>query len=130
MRRRTKRRPRDLAFPEALAVFWKGMPGQGDAAGPAWTLLTSHGVVLFVIAANSACTTAQIARASRLTTRRVVQLIHQLQDAGLVKVKKIGRQNTYLVNRDAAFRHPTLAHVTLGQFQDLLLAESWPSNPW
>jgi hypothetical protein len=39
-------------------------------------------------------------------------------------VKKVGRQSTYLVNRDAAFRHPTLSHVTLGQFQDLVVAES------
>jgi hypothetical protein len=28
------------------------------------------------------------------------------------------------INRNAFFRHPTLSHVSLGEFKDLLLAEA------
>ncbi len=62
-----------------------------------WTLLTSHGHVLFYLAAE----------------RRVVAVLHDLEAAGMVRATKMGNRKHYEVNPDAKFRHPTLSHVAL-----------------
>lgn len=80
-----------------------------------WTLMTSHGVVLFYIAANPRSTVRSIASAVGLTERRVQTVIQDLGRADMITVSKVGNRNVYQVNEDARFRHPTLSHVLLRQ---------------
>jgi Winged helix-turn-helix DNA-binding len=85
-----------------------------------WSLMNSHGIVLFYVAANPDSTMREMSTAVNLTERRVSQIIRDLVDSELLTVTRIGRRNGYSVNSHASFIHPTLSHITLGQFETLL----------
>lgn len=87
-----------------------------------WSLVESHGLVLFYIASKPDTTMREVSQALDLTERRVSQIIGDLSESGLIDVEKRGRRNTYSINRDASFRHPTLSHIKLGEFEELLLS--------
>jgi hypothetical protein len=87
-----------------------------------WTLMATHGIVLFYIAANPDSTMRQMAESLNLTERRIAQVVRDLSDAGLLSVTRNGRRNAYSVNPEANFRHPTLSHITLGRFVQVLSA--------
>jgi len=78
-----------------------------------WYLVSSHGAVLFCIAAHQGCTVKDLADMLCLTRRTVWGVIGDLRRAGMLKVKKNGRVNHYTVNLDAPFRHPTIEGYTL-----------------
>ena len=84
-----------------------------------WYLYSSHGTVLFHIAANPQCTTRDIADAMFLTQRTVWGVIGDLKRAGMLSIRKNGRRHHYTVNLDAPFSHPTVRgyalHDILGQ---------------
>ena len=85
-----------------------------------WNLMATHGIVLFYIAANPDSTMRQMSEALSLTERRIAQVVRDLADAELLNVKRNGRRNSYSVNPDAGFRHPTLSHITVGKFVEVL----------
>jgi DNA-binding IscR family transcriptional regulator len=85
-----------------------------------WNLMATHGVVLFYIAANPEATMRQMSESLNLTERRIAQVVRDLADADLLTVTRSGRRNSYSVNPDAKFRHPTLSHITLGRFVKML----------
>jgi hypothetical protein len=85
-----------------------------------WNLVSTHGLVLFYIAANPDATMRQMSEALNLTERRIAQVVRDLSDAELVSVTRSGRRNSYEVNPEAGFRHPTLQHVPLGRFVEIL----------
>ncbi len=89
-----------------------------------WNLMATHGVVLFYIAANPDSTMRQMSEALNLTERRIAQVVRDLADADLLTVKRNGRRNSYAVNPDASFRHPTLSHIQLGHFVKMLSSVS------
>lgn len=85
-----------------------------------WNLMATHGIVLFYIAANPDATMRQMSESLNLTERRIAQVVRDLAEAGLLTVKRNGRRNSYAVNPDANFRHPTLSHIRLGHFVKML----------
>ncbi|KKL19005.1 hypothetical protein LCGC14_2469820 [marine sediment metagenome] len=78
-----------------------------------WYLVSSHGSILFYVAANPDCTISEIADAMSLTRRTVWGVIGDLRRAGTLHVRKEGRRHHYSVNLDAPFLHPTLRGYTL-----------------
>ena len=78
-----------------------------------WYLVSSHGNILFYVAANPDCTIRDIAEAMSLTRRTVWGIIGDLRRAGMLNVRKDGRRHHYAVNLDAPFYHPTLEGYTL-----------------
>jgi DNA-binding MarR family transcriptional regulator len=93
---------------------------RGDAMASEWTLMETHGLVLFLIASQPDLTMRAIAETLGITERRVNQIVQDLAGADLVRKTKLGRRNFYSLNPDAGFRHPTLSHVTLGKFIEVL----------
>jgi DNA-binding MarR family transcriptional regulator len=85
-----------------------------------WNLMATHGIVLFYIAANPDSTMRQMSEALSLTERRIAQVVRDLSEAELLYVIRNGRRNSYTVNPNAGFRHPTLSHITLGKFVEVL----------
>jgi hypothetical protein len=73
-----------------------------------WYLVSSHGSVLFYIAAHPDSTVAQIADALSLTTRTIWNIVADLRRSGMLKFRKQGRRHYYSVDLDAPFRHPAL----------------------
>ena len=90
------------------------------AASKNWNIMATHGVVLFYIAANPESTMREMSEALNLTERRIAQVVRDLADADLLSVTRVGRRNSYVVNPDGKFRHPTLSHIRLGNFVNVL----------
>lgn len=78
-----------------------------------WSLVSSHGSVLFFIACNPGCTVDDISEGLEVTSRTAWSLVGDLRRAGMLQVRKSGRRNRYSVNPDAPFRHPTIGGVPL-----------------
>jgi hypothetical protein len=62
----------------------------------------------------------QMSESLSLTERRIAQVVRDLAEAELLGVTRNGRRNSYSVNPNAGFRHPTLSHITLGKFVEVL----------
>lgn len=71
-----------------------------------WTLMASHGTVLFYVALHKDATIRDIADAIELTERRVSQIVRDLARTDILSVERRGRQNVYEVNPDATFEAP------------------------
>lgn len=78
-----------------------------------WYLVSSHGSVLFFVAAHPGCTASDIADSLALTARTVWGIVGDLRRAGMLNVTKSGRRHYYSVNLDARFRHPVLQGIPL-----------------
>jgi hypothetical protein len=85
-----------------------------------WNLMATHGIVLFYIAANPDSTMRQMSESLNLTERRIAQVVRDLADEDYLTVTRNGRRNSYSVNPDAPFRHPTLSHVRLRKFVEMI----------
>ena len=79
-----------------------------------WYLVSSHGAVLFCIAADPGCTVTDLAETLCLTRRTIWGKVGDLRRAGMLEVRKNGRRHHYTVNLDANFPHPTIEGCTLG----------------
>ncbi len=90
---------------------------------PTWSLLSSHGLVLFHIAANPNQTLRQLSDTLGLTEYWVGQIVKDLAAAEMLRVERRGLRNHYQVNPDAHFRHPTLAHIPLAQLLACVVSE-------
>jgi len=88
--------------------------------GAQFTLLTSHGHVLFYLATEPDATGRQITAALGLSERRVISVLHDLEDAGMLTSTRVGVRKHYEINPDAHFQHPTLSHVRLGDVMGLI----------
>jgi len=80
-----------------------------------WYLVSSHGSVLFFIAANPDCTISEIVDGMSLARRTVWGLVGDLRRAGMLSVRRAGRQHHYRVNLSGPFLHPTLDGVQLSK---------------
>jgi hypothetical protein len=103
-----------------LFTRYKGGETNGSEMRPTWTLVTSHGLVLFYVASHPSVTIREIATEVGLTERRVMEILKDLRDADLLSVVREGRRNSYSLNPDATFRHPHLAHVSVQAFLRLV----------
>jgi predicted transcriptional regulator len=88
-------------------------------AYPSWTLISTHGHVLFHIALNGDVTMREIADALGITERRVAQIIKDLCDAELLVSERHGRRNSYIVNIDAHFLAPPVQQIRIADFLSL-----------
>jgi DNA-binding MarR family transcriptional regulator len=71
-----------------------------------WTLMASHGTVLFFLATHPSATIREISTAMNLTDRRVSQIIHDLADSEVLLIERRGRRNLYEVNPESTFHNP------------------------
>jgi len=87
---------------------------------PTWTLISTHGLVLFHIALIGDSTMREIAEELGLTERRVAQIIRDLSDAEMLSTVRNGRRNTYAVNIDAHFMAPPVQSIRIADFLNLV----------
>ena len=86
--------------------------------------LSNYGHVLVCLAKDPDARMRDVADVVGITERAVQHIVHDLVEQGYVRKDKVGRRNRYDVVRDARFRHPLEAHVTLGQFVALVVDEA------
>lgn len=93
---------------------------------PQSTLMTSHGLVLLYAAANPSMTIRRMSDDLALTERRIIDIIHDLAAANLLRISRNGRRNQYRLNPEAHFSDPMLASVPFQAFVNLW--RSWNNN--
>jgi hypothetical protein len=82
-----------------------------------WTFITNHAQVLLAVARDPAATVAQLAAAAQITERSAYRILADLQRAGYVQRRKLGRHNAYEINPSLPLRDPTVEN---GSVRDLL----------
>ncbi len=87
---------------------------------PHWTFLSNHGHVLMCLAADPHARLRDIADRVGITERTVFGIVENLEQAGVVVREKVGRRNTYTIDRSVHLRHEIESSRTVGDLIDLL----------
>ncbi|EQC46954.1 winged helix-turn-helix domain-containing protein [Bacteriovorax sp. DB6_IX] len=91
-----------------------------DNNRPSWTFFSNHGHIYFLLAANEDITAREIAMRVGITERAVLGIIQDLNEAGYIIKKKVGRANRYSIISDKTLRHPLESNVLLKDLVDLI----------
>jgi predicted transcriptional regulator len=83
------------------------------ADGKPWTFLTNHARVLICVARNPEIRMRDIAAQIGITERAAQLIIADLEEAGYLTRTRVGRRNTYKIDRGRPFRHPAEAGTAL-----------------
>lgn len=78
-----------------------------------WTFLSNHGHVLVHLAKNPEARIREIANEIGITERATQGIIADLEAEGYLTVERVGRRNSYQINRKSKFRHPAEAHRSI-----------------
>lgn len=89
-----------------------------------WTFLTNHAHVLLCLARDPSLRVRDLADQVGITERAVGTILGELEEAGVIAVKREGRRNTYRVHGRIRLRHPVEAHRTVGDLISLVGADS------
>lgn len=90
-------------------------PEPRENADRAWTLLTNHGRVLLLIAADPQARVRDLADEAGITERATHMIITDLENAGYIRRHREGRRNVYEVLPGQPFRHSAEAGHTVGE---------------
>ena len=85
-----------------------------------WTFFSNNAHVLVCLTHTPQPTTREIALQVGITERAVQRIITRLISAGVVKVSKEGRRNSYKLDLKQRLRHPLESHKTIGEFIQLI----------
>jgi DNA-binding transcriptional ArsR family regulator len=84
-------------------------------------LLTNHGHVLACIAADPDVRLRDIAEAVGITERTAAQIVTDLEVAGYLTKRRVGRRNRYELDGKRKVRTPQLPTMTVAQLLGVLL---------
>lgn len=90
-----------------------------------WTFLSNHSHVIIALAKEPDLRIRDLAEAVGITERAVSQILVDLHGAGVLKKRRIGRRNRYVVDAGAPLRHAVEAHRTVA---DILRLAETPST--
>jgi DNA-binding transcriptional regulator LsrR (DeoR family) len=85
-----------------------------------WTFFSNNAHVLVCLTHTPQPTTREIAVQVGITERAVQRIVTKLISAGVVKVSKDGRRNSYKLDLNQRLRHPLESHKTIGEFIRLI----------
>ncbi len=82
------------------------------AAAPAgtWTFLSNHGHVFLCLAHDANARLRDVAAQVGVTERAVQRIVSDLEGAGYLRRRRVGRRNSYEINPDRPMRHPVESH--------------------
>ena len=86
-----------------------------------WTFLSSHGLVLVCVAKNPEKTAREIGDDIGLTERTTHKIIVELERAGYITRKKIGRNNRYRIHPNVVVKDS----VTDSSIGEMLTSLGW-----
>ena len=79
-----------------------------------WHFITNLGTVLLLIAQRRQITAREIAEELKLTERPIRRIIEELEAAGYLQKKRVGRMNQYEVALDLPLRQAVHREVAVG----------------
>ena len=85
-----------------------------------WTFFSNNAHVLVCLTHAPQPTTREIAIQVGITERAVQRIVTKLIAAGVVKVSKEGRRNSYTLDLTQRLRHPLESHKTIGELIQLI----------
>ena len=94
------------------------MSSPGDTK--TWTFLTNHAQVLLCLAETPDIRLRDVAERVGITERATQRIVAELVEAGYVKATRIGRRNTYTVDREHAMRHRAQVGFEVGALLEAL----------
>jgi hypothetical protein len=94
-----------------------------------WTFITNHAQVLLTVARQPEATVAEVARAARITERSAYRLLADLQQAGYLRRRKVGRRNSYEIDSKLPLRDPILEHELVGDLIALVRKDGARHDP-
>lgn len=74
--------------------------------GASWTFLTNHAHVLVCLASDPEVRLRDVAALVGITERAVQRILRDLEGAGYVLRRRVGRRNRYLADLSIPLRHP------------------------
>jgi DNA-binding MarR family transcriptional regulator len=80
----------------------------------AFTYLTNHSHVLVALDSDPELRVRDLAAMVGITERAVQRILSDLEEAGAIKIERIGRRNRYRIQRGGRLRHPLEEHCTIG----------------
>ena len=89
-----------------------------------FTYLTNHSHVLVALDTDPELRVRDLAGLVGITERAVQRILVDLEDAGVIRIEKIGRRNRYRILRSAKLRHPLEQHCSVGGLLDWVHAHS------
>ncbi|HIA75838.1 MAG TPA: ArsR family transcriptional regulator [Dehalococcoidia bacterium] len=91
---------------------------------PRWTFITNHGLVLSYIFHNPTSTARGIANYIGVTERTTHKIISDLEKAGYIGRRKIGRRNVYNVDPRLPLRHHTKTDIMVEDLLESLASQA------
>ena len=90
-----------------------------------WTFLTNHGGALLLISEEPGVRLADLAERLCISQRAAQMIVTDLAEAGYVRRVRVGRRNTYTIERGTPMRHRAFRErATVGALLRLLEPES------
>ncbi len=94
-----------------------------------WTFITNHAQVLVTVARHPQATVAEVARAARITERSAYRILADLQQAGYVRRRKVGRRNSYLIDPKLPLGDPILENELVDDLLALVRKDGVRHDP-
>lgn len=92
-----------------------------EPAAPHWNFFTNHAHVLICLARKPEQPLREVAMSVGITERAVQRIVAELEEAGYLERKRVGRQNCYIIHTEGQLRHPLEAHRTIGDLLDVVV---------
>lgn len=93
-----------------------------------WTFFSNHGHVLACLAQDHEARLRDVAARIGITERAVQKIVRDLQDAGVITVRKHGRRNRYRINGRKPLRHDLEAHRNVSDLVALMQLDAKPPS--
>lgn len=93
-----------------------------------WTFLTNHSHVLVCLRRNPELRLRDIGELVGITERSVFNIVNDLEAAGYIERRKVGRRNEYILLTDRPMRHSVESGRTVEDLLDAMVGES-PTPP-
>lgn len=93
---------------------------------PRWTFLTNHAHVLVCIARDPGSSLRNIAQAVGITERATQSIVGDLEAAGYLDRRRVGRRNEYVLHPDVPLRHPLESAHAVGELLAVIVESRVP----
>ncbi|NKQ26487.1 MarR family transcriptional regulator [Streptomyces galbus] len=91
-----------------------------NPTAPARAFLTAHARALLAIARDPASRMRDIALACHITERATSNVVRDLEAAGYITRRRVGRNTRYTIDAQRVLHHPAEAHLSVGQLLALV----------
>jgi Sugar-specific transcriptional regulator TrmB len=95
-----------------------------------WTFITNHAQVLLAAAQRPDLRVREIASAVGITERYAYRMLRDLQNAGYVERRRVGRCNVYRIHPELAMGDPVVEERSLRGLLQLIGKSERHESPW